>query len=128
MRFFKIVMGIRWMLFANVLFYDSVHFWTIDRILFNIHTCKIGLICGLVIPPTTNKGLRWVYCFHVVHPSVCPSVKFCFLNILKSHCWIFIKPCKNFHICKTNTLDKMYGIGAYSIRVISLCSSKWLFI
>ena len=35
-----------------------------------------------------------------------PSVTFCFLNILKSHCWIFIKPCKHIHICKTNTLDE----------------------
>ena len=38
--------------------------------------------------------------------SVRPSVTFCFFNILKSHCWIFIKPCKHVHICKTNTLDK----------------------
>ena len=54
--------------------------------------------------------LWWVYCFHIVCPSVrvCvrPSVTFCFLNILKSHSWIFIKPCKHVHICKTNTLDK----------------------
>ena len=35
-----------------------------------------------------------------------PSVTFCFFNILKSHRWIFIKPCKHVHICKTNTLDK----------------------
>ena len=41
-----------------------------------------------------------------VLPSVRPSVMFLFLNILKSHCWIFIKPCKHVHICKTNTLDK----------------------
>ena len=34
------------------------------------------------------------------------SVTFCFLNNLKSHCWIFIKPCKHVNICKTNTLDK----------------------
>ena len=39
-------------------------------------------------------------------PCVRPSVTFCFLNILKSHCWIFIKPCKHVHICKTNTSDK----------------------
>ena len=41
-----------------------------------------------------------------VHPCVHPSVTFCFFNILKSHCWIFIKPCKHVQICKTNTLDK----------------------
>ena len=54
--------------------------------------------------------LWWVYCFHVVCPSVraCvrPSVTFCFLNNSKIHCWIFIKPCKHVRICKTNTLDK----------------------
>ena len=56
-----------------------------------------------------------VYCFHVVRPFVRPSVRpcirpsvrnVCFFNNLKSHCWIFIKPCKHIHICKTNTLDK----------------------
>ena len=31
--------------------------------------------------------------------SVRPSVTLCFLNILKSHCWIFIKPCKHVYIC-----------------------------
>ena len=41
-----------------------------------------------------------------VHPSDRTSVAFCFFNILKSYCWIFIKPCKHVHICKTNTLDK----------------------
>ena len=50
--------------------------------------------------------LWWVYCFQVVRVCVRPSVTFCFFNILKSHCWIFIKPCKHVHICKTNTLDK----------------------
>ena len=43
-------------------------------------------------------------------PCVCacvrPSVTFCFFNNLESHCWIFIKPCKHVHICKTNNLDK----------------------
>ena len=55
-----------------------------------------------------------VYCFQVVcacvrpcvRASVRPSVTFCFFNNLKSHCWIFIKPRKLVHICKTNTLDK----------------------
>ena len=41
-----------------------------------------------------------------VRASVRPSVTLCFLNNSKSHCWIFIKPCKHVHICKTNTLDK----------------------
>ena len=41
-----------------------------------------------------------------VRACVRPSVTFCFFNILKSHCWIFIKPCKHVIICKTNTLDK----------------------
>ena len=51
--------------------------------------------------------LWWVYCFHVVRVCVRLSVTFCFLNILKSHCWIFIKPCKHVHICKTNALNKI---------------------
>ena len=38
--------------------------------------------------------------------SVRPSVTLCFLNNSKSHCRIFIKPCKHVHICKTNTLEK----------------------
>ena len=46
-------------------------------------------------------------CVHpFLRPSVSPSVAFCFLNILKSHCWIFIKLCKHVYICKTNNLDK----------------------
>ena len=43
---------------------------------------------------------------YTVYTSVRPSVTLCFLNILKSHGWIFIKPCKHVHICKTNTLNK----------------------
>ena len=68
---------------------------------------------GFIIPPA-NFVCGGVYCFHVVRPSVCPSVPacvrpsvtFCFLNNLKSNCWIFIKLCKNIHICKTNTSNK----------------------
>ena len=40
-----------------------------------------------------------------VRACIRPSVTLCFLNNL-SHCWIFIKPCKHVHICKTNTFDK----------------------
>ena len=46
-----------------------------------------------------------------VRPCVRRSVRFCILNVLKSHCWILIKPCKTVH---------------NSIRVISLCIFKWL--
>ena len=41
-----------------------------------------------------------------VRPCVRPSVTFCFLNILKSQCWNFIKLCKHINICKTNTFNK----------------------
>ena len=62
---------------------------------------------NLLYPPQTLfvVGILFSRC-----PSVCasvrPSVTLCFLNILKSHGWIFIKPCKHVHICKTNTLNK----------------------
>ena len=70
-----------------------------------------NFVCGGYTP--RKLCLWWVYCFHFtlsvrasVRASIRPSVTFCFFNILKSHCWIFIKPCKHVHICKTNTLDK----------------------
>ena len=72
-------------------------------------------------PPPRKLCLLRVYCFHFERPCVRPSVTFCFLNILKSHCWNFIKPCKHIHIYKTKTFLKK------SVRVISLCSSKYLF-
>ena len=61
----------------------------------------------LLYPPQTLfvRGILFSCC-PSVRPSVRPSVTLCFLNILKSHCWIFIKPCKHVHICKTNFLDK----------------------
>ena len=57
----------------------------------------------IIIPPQSLfvVGILFLRC-----PCVRPSVTFCFLNILKSHCWNFIKPCKYVHICKTNTLSK----------------------
>ena len=73
----------------------------------------------LLYPPQTLfvGGILFSRCPSVrpsVRPSVCPSVRacvrpsvtLCFLNNLKSNSWIFIKPCKHVHICKTNTLDK----------------------
>ena len=48
-----------------------------------------------------------VYCFHVVRPPI----TFCFLNILKSHWWNFIKASKHIHIYKTNTLNKQVKTG-----------------
>ena len=62
-----------------------------------------------VIPPA-NCVCGRVYCFHVVRPSVrpCvrPSVTFCFLNILKSNGWNFIKPCIHIHIYRANNYNK----------------------
>ena len=45
--------------------------------------CQIGKLT-FIIPPA-NCVCGWVYCFHVVLLSVCVSVTFCFLNILKNH-------------------------------------------
>ena len=52
---------------------------------------------------------------------VCPSVTFCFLNILKSHLLEFHQTLQTYSyiIYKTNTLNKW----ANSLRVISLCNS-----
>ena len=96
--------------FLNIL---KRHCWIFIKPCKHVHICKTNT---LLYP--RKLCLWWVYCFHVVRPcvracvrpsvraSVRPSVTFCFLNILKRHCWIFIKPCKHVHICKTNTLDK----------------------
>ena len=66
-----------------------------------------NFVCdGYLYPPQTLFVVGILFSRPSVRPCVRPSVTFCFLNILKSHCWIFIKPCKHVHICKTNTLDK----------------------
>ena len=104
-----------------------LYFWpliSLEDTLLEVLQAFFGLNCKILVDRKKNKQfphpwvvslaylyprklcLWWVYCFHVVRPSVRQSVTFCFLNILKSNCWIFIKPCKQFHICKTNTLDK----------------------
>ena len=73
-----------------------------------IKPCKHVHICKTNIPHPRKLCLRVGILFSLcpcVRSCVCPSVTFCFLNNL-SHCWIFIKPCKHVHICKTNTLDK----------------------
>ena len=59
---------------------------------------------NIFIPPQTLfvVGILFSRCLSV-RASARPSVTLCFLNILKSHGWIFIKPCKHVHICKTNT-------------------------
>ena len=91
----------------------------------------------VVIIPPANFVCRGYTVFTLsVRPSVCPSVRasvrpsvtFCFLNNSKSHCWIFIKPCKHVHICKTNTLDKKVSARGQFYLSFSLCSSKWLLI
>ena len=76
----------------------------------------------------SKSCLCWVYYFHVVRQSVRLSVTFCFLNILKSHCWNFINLCKHFIFARKILLTEKEGLEANSFRVISLCCSKWLFI
>ena len=81
----------------------------------------------IIIPPPPQTlfvvGILFSRCPSVRTP-VHPSVSFFFLNILKSHCWIFIKLCKHVHICKTNILNKKLGLWTNSFRVTILCSSK----
>ena len=73
---------------------------------------------NLFIPPANFVcGGYTVFTCPSVHESVPLSVTLCFLTILKSHCWIFIKPCEHVHICKTNTFNKKL-----------MASSKWLFV
>ena len=71
---------------------------------------KMQLLLVLLYPPQTLFVVGYTVFTLSVRPSVRapvrPSVTFCFLNNLKSNCWIFIKLCKNIHICKTNTLNK----------------------
>ena len=77
------------------------------------------LMIGLLYPPQTLFVVGYtVFTLSVrasvracvracVRPCVRPSVRnVLFFNNLESHCWLFIKPCKHVHICKTNTLDK----------------------
>ena len=62
----------------------------------------VGLEAKFFIPPANFVCGGYT----VFMLSVRPRVTLCFFNILKSHRWIFIKPCKHVHICKKNTLDK----------------------
>ena len=68
------------------------------------YLCQMHIF--LVKPPQTLFVVGILFFTLSVRLCVRPSVTFCFLIILKSHCWIFINPCKHVHICKTNTLDK----------------------
>ena len=73
------------------------------RITFHVHFNKSIIIYFYIfIPPLY---IMFSHC-PWVRPCVRLSVMFCFLNILKSHHGIFIKPCKHVHICKTTTLNK----------------------
>ena len=66
----------------------------------------VGILFSLYPPQTLFVvGILFSRC-PCVRACVRPSVMLCFLNILNSHGWIFIKPCKHVHICKTNTLNK----------------------
>ena len=75
----------------------------------------LAYLCVMFIPPANfvcsytpaNFVCRGYTVFTLsVRPSFRPSITLGFLNNSKSHCRIFIKPCKHVHICKTNTLDK----------------------
>ena len=89
--------------------------WIMDAGVVEVHILTINSLHagGFFIPPANFFcGLYPSQTLFVVGIlfSRCPSVvlaavTFCFLNILKSHCWNFIKLCKHVHIYKTNTLN-----------------------
>ena len=87
--------------FLNIL---KSHRWIFIKPCKHVHICKYSYFYNPRIL-CLWLGILFSRC-PSVRPSVRLSVTLCFLNILKSHCWIFIKPCKHVHICKTNTLNK----------------------
>ena len=68
-----------------------------------------NFVCGgytvFIIPPANFVCGGYTVLTLSVRACVRPY-HFVFFNILKSHSWIFIKPCKYVHNCKTNILDK----------------------
>ena len=71
-------------------FYPSIHPKTIGKRIFHYGKCLLsrnkfddGKLCVLsrnqdnlsIFIPPANCVCGWVYCFHVVRPSVCPSVR-----------------------------------------------------
>ena len=79
-----------------------IHFYSLEE---HVWTCSNpGHM--LLYPPQTLFVVGYTVFTLSVRPCVRPSITFCFLNNLESNCWIFIKLCKNIHICKTNTLNK----------------------
>ena len=89
---------------------STFHFNSLTRFAYEVIRHYFAVCWYLYHPQTLFVGgILFSRCPSVsasVHPSMRPSVTLCFLNNSKSHCWIFIKPCKLVHICKTNTLDK----------------------
>ena len=79
------------------------------------------LLASIFIPPPPPQTV--FVSGYTVFTSGLSSVTFCFLNIFKSHGLDFIKPCILIHIYRANTYNEMYGLGAISMRVISLCNS-----
>ena len=102
---------------------DKFFYSTLTRIM-DTFSCST-LFYVFIIPPA-NFVCRGYTVFTLsvrlcVRASVRPSVTFCFLNNSKSHSWIFIKPCKHVHICKTNTLDKkVRARGQFYLRFFPL--------
>ena len=95
-----------------------VHFHLLRQLFLMID----NIIISFCYTPCYNEVKRGVYCLHVVRPSV-PSVTLCFLNILKPLSRNFMKPCTHIHIDGANIMIKHKGLGASSVRVISLCNS-----
>ena len=90
---------------------------------------KIFFQCTIIIPPA-NCVCGRVYCFHVVRPSVCPSVRplrFVFLITLRVMNGISSNLAYTFISTGQILILKKLGLRAISMRVISLCNSQRLF-
>ena len=71
-----------------------------------------------------HKGLGAQFCESYFPLQFLMAVFICiFFNILKPLSGNFMKPCTHIHIDGANIMIKHKGLGASSVRVISLCNS-----
>ena len=78
---------------------------------------------NLIIPPQTVFVGGYAVFMLSVRPSIRPSVTFCFLNIFRVIDGISSNLPYLFISTGQILIIKKYGLGAISMRIISLCNS-----